>query len=142
MGSERSAGVTRLAQAAPLDATRQQVALFEEILRAAEPSISPESNDLLQELRNGLTRAQQDLQNRICVESHDENSVMEWLAVNDLIDTAFAAFQAAVSTYDRLKLHEHRKDVPNVDNEEVNTLENELRDLFEAPTAPTTTAPP
>merc|ERR1711998_817799 len=81
-----------------LDSAREQCMLFQAVLRGIESGKSPESNDLLDLLRLGLTRAQTDLHSCIATAQH-EAVLMECLAVNDLIDTSLAEYQTAVEQY-------------------------------------------
>jgi len=73
-----------------------QCELFQEVCLQCEHN--PSQDECLQELRLGLLRAQADLQSAL-LQIEDDATLMEFLTVNEQVNTAIDVYQAVVESY-------------------------------------------
>jgi len=108
------------------DPTRDQASLFLDVCGALEPSENPEANEILTELRTALSRAQGELHSRITM-VEDESQIVELFNLNEVLEAAFAAYQAAVERYNTYSA------TPPSSVEPVAPSDNDLMDLLGGP---------
>jgi len=123
-----------------LELAREQCTLFQAVLRDTSSGKSPESLDLLQLLRDGLTRLQTELHSQIAL-AEQEDELNKCLTVNDLVHKALAEYHTV--------MHEPESATTNTDapstapecNGPSEPLERELMELFAASPLPEVAVP-